>query len=47
MRDGFYSFGGLGRVPEIFLKATSGALNQTQGWYVQFGEVPNLLDFRL
>jgi hypothetical protein len=45
--EGYYSFAGIGRVPEIFLKATSGALQQTLSWYLDFDEATNLLDFRL
>jgi hypothetical protein len=45
--DGYYSLVGIGRIPEIFLKATSGALTQTRSWFVEFGEAINVLDFRL
>lgn len=45
--DGYYSFAGIGRVSEIFLKASSGVLQQTLSWYLDFDEATNLLDFRL
>ena len=45
--DGYYSLAGIGRLQEMFLKASAGALNQTQGWYLDYGLPTNIVDFRL
>jgi hypothetical protein len=45
--DGYYGLDGMGRVQEIFLQATQGALKQTTGWLIEYDQPINLLDFRL
>jgi hypothetical protein len=45
--DGYYGFDGMGRVPQIFMKATQGLLKQTIGWFIEYDRSVNLVDFRL
>jgi hypothetical protein len=45
--DGYYGLDGLGRVQEIFLQAAQGGLQQTVGWFIEYDQPINLLDFRL
>lgn len=45
--DGYYWLVGIGRLQEIFLQAASGGSNQTQGWYIDYGQPCNIVDFRL
>lgn len=45
--DGFFGLDGIGRVPEIFLKASNGALNKTADWYVEYDQPQNIVNFRL
>jgi hypothetical protein len=44
--DGYYGFDGIGRTQEIFLQASQLALQQTAGWFVQYDEPVNSVDFR-
>jgi len=45
--DGYYGLDGMGRVQEIFLQAAQGGLQQTAGWFIEYDQPINLLDFRL
>jgi hypothetical protein len=45
--DGYYGLDGIGRVQEIFLKASQGALQQTQGWFIEYDHAINVADFRI
>jgi hypothetical protein len=45
--DGYYGLDGMGRVQEIFLQAAQGGLQQTVGWFIEYDQPINLLDFRL
>jgi hypothetical protein len=45
--DGYYGLDGMGRVQEIFLQAAQGGLQQTAGWFIEYDQPVNLLDFRL
>jgi hypothetical protein len=45
--DGYYGLDGTGRVQEIFLQAAQGGLQQTVGWFIEYDQPINLLDFRL
>ncbi len=45
--DGYYGLDGMGRVQEIFLKTSQGALQQTVGWFVEYDHAINVVDFRL
>lgn len=45
--DGYYGLDGMGRVPEIFLNASQGALKQEVSWFIEYDNAINLVDFRL
>jgi len=45
--DGYYGLDGMGRAQEIFLHAAQGGLQQTVGWFIEYDQPINLLDFRL
>jgi hypothetical protein len=45
--NGYYGFDGIGRVQELFLRATQGASKLTVDWFVQYDQPLNLVDFRL
>jgi hypothetical protein len=45
--NGFYGLDGMGRVREIFLQATQGTLKQTTGWFLEYDQPINLVDFRI
>ena len=45
--DGYYGLDGIGRVQEIFLKASQGPLQQTLGWFVEYDQMINVVDVRL
>jgi hypothetical protein len=45
--DGYYGLDGMGRVPEIFLFSSQGALQQTVGWFIEYDNAVNLVDLRL
>jgi len=45
--NGFYGLDGMGRGQEIFLQATQGALKQTSGWFLEYDQPINLVDFRI
>jgi len=45
--DGYYSFDGVGSVPEIFLFAKQGALQQTAAWFIEYDQAVNIVDLRL
>jgi hypothetical protein len=45
--DGYYGLDGMGRVQEIFLRASQGALQQTIGWFIEYDHAINVVDLRL
>lgn len=45
--DGFYGLDGMGRVQEIFLRGSQGALKQTIGWFIEYDHAINVVDLRL
>lgn len=45
--DGYYGFEGMGRVVEIYLRASQGASTQTQDWFVEYDQGVNVVDFQL
>jgi hypothetical protein len=45
--DGYYGLDGMGRVQELVLQATQGALTSTVDWFVEYDQPLNLVDFRL
>ena len=45
--DGYYGFDGMGRVQEIFLRGSQGALQQTVGWFIEYDHAMNVVDLRL
>jgi hypothetical protein len=45
--DGYYGISGVGRVVEIFLRASQGALNSVTGWFVPYDQPRSILDFQL
>lgn len=45
--DGYYGLDGMGRVPEIFLFSSQGALQQTVGWFIEYENAVNVVDLRL
>jgi hypothetical protein len=44
--NGYYTLAGVGRVPEIFLKATKGPLTRTVSWFVEYDQATNVVDIR-
>jgi hypothetical protein len=45
--DGYYGLDGMGRVQELFLQATKGALTGSADWFIEYDQPLNLVDFRL
>jgi hypothetical protein len=45
--DGYYLLAGIGRVQEIFMQATEGALQQTANWFVEYDQALNTVNFQL
>ncbi|HEX4320461.1 MAG TPA: hypothetical protein VHZ52_06135 [Acidobacteriaceae bacterium] len=45
--NGYYGLDGMGRVQELFLQATQGALQGNVDWFVEYDQPLNLVDFRL
>jgi len=45
--DGFYGLDGVGRVPEIFLFASQGALKRNVPWFIEHDHAVNVVDLRL
>jgi hypothetical protein len=45
--DGYYSLDGMGRVQEIFLHSSSGPLQETVGWFIEYEHATNVVDLRL
>ena len=45
--DGYYGLDGMGRVQEVFLQASQGALQQTVGWFIEYDNAINVVDLRL
>jgi hypothetical protein len=45
--DGYYGLDGIGRVREIFLRSSQGALQQTVGWFIEYDHAVNVVDLRL
>lgn len=45
--NGYYGLDGIGRVRELFLLATQGALKLMVDWFVEYDQPLNLVDFRL
>jgi hypothetical protein len=45
--DGYYGLDGMGRVQELFLQATNGALTGSADWFIEYDKPLNLVDFRL
>jgi hypothetical protein len=45
--DGYYGLDGMGRVQQLFLQATQGALKSNVDWFVEYDQPLNLVDFRL
>jgi hypothetical protein len=45
--DGYYGLDGMGRVPEVFLQASQGVLQQTIGWFIEFDNAINVVNLRL
>jgi hypothetical protein len=45
--DGYYGLDGMGRVPQVFLQARQGALQQTVGWFIAYDQAINVVDLRL
>jgi hypothetical protein len=45
--DGYYRLDGMGRVQEIFLQGSQGALQQKIGWFIEYDHATNVVDLRL
>jgi hypothetical protein len=45
--DGYYGLDGMGRVQEIFLQSSQGALQKTVGWFIEYDRAINVVDLRL
>jgi hypothetical protein len=45
--DGYYGLDGMGRVQEIFLFSSQGAVQQTVGWFIEYDNAINVVDLRL
>jgi hypothetical protein len=45
--DGYYGFDGMGRVQEIFLFASQGALKRTVPWFIEYENAINVVDLWL
>lgn len=45
--EGYYSLDGMGRVKEIFLHSSSGPLQETVGWFIEYDHATNVVDLRL
>jgi hypothetical protein len=45
--DGYYGFDGMGRVQQIFLFSSQGALKRTVSWFIEYENAINVVDLRL
>ena len=45
--DGYYGLDGMGRVREVFLFSTQGALHRTVPWFIEYDQAVNVVDLRL
>jgi len=45
--DGYYGLEGIGRVQQIFLQSSQGALLKTVGWFIEYDHAVNVVDLRL
>jgi hypothetical protein len=45
--DGYYALDGMGRVKQIILQASKGALQQAVDWFLEYDRPFNVVDFRL
>ena len=45
--DGYYALEGVGRVQQIFLQSSQGALLKTVGWFIEYDHAVNVVDLRL
>lgn len=45
--DGYYGLDGMGRVQEIFLSSSQGALKKTVKWFIEYDHPINVVDLRL
>lgn len=45
--DGYFALDGMGRVRELFLFSSQGALQQTVPWFIEYDHAVNVVDLRL